>query len=178
MGWSFEWHERPRKDFIKERLEGWDTDHVTARLIDHSDRGARLWKVYEITWKQGERAGQTYRFISLDLIAKDKGGGWGYKDIDESMGPYYYDCPLRLLDAAMPAPEDKHGLEWRQKVREYHADQAARRRKMRSLKVGDVIDLRPGYSPPRLTVIQVTPRLLGRSDNGGRYRITPSCLAV
>ena len=31
--------------------------------------------------------------------------GSGYKLMDESMNPYYYDCPAKILDMLTPAPE-------------------------------------------------------------------------
>ena len=44
-------------------------------------------------------------------------GDWGYKPMDEDMGPYYYDCPLRLLDKCSPA-RTTEARAWRRKVRE------------------------------------------------------------
>ena len=61
-------------------------------------------------------------FICLYLLRGDGGSGcfkWGYKDMDESMHPYYYDCPLWLLNATRP--EGREESTWRKAVREYHA---------------------------------------------------------
>jgi hypothetical protein len=30
--------------------------------------------------------------------------GWGYKGMDESMGPYYYSCPLEFLERTDDSP--------------------------------------------------------------------------
>jgi hypothetical protein len=48
--------------------------------------------------------------------------GWGYKDLDESMGPYYFSCPLKYLDMV---PIDRYGgnAEWRAGVVAYHERQ-------------------------------------------------------
>lgn len=43
-------------------------------------------------------------------------GDWCYKDIDEGMGPHYYDCPARILDNLSPT-DDETSLEWRRKCR-------------------------------------------------------------
>ena len=59
------------------------------------------------------------RSIFLALMAGGRRDGWGYKDMDESAGPCYYDCPLGFFDLA-PPPESEHAAGWRDKVRAYH----------------------------------------------------------
>ena len=176
MGWCYANEEGPRKAFIAERLEGWDTDGATAKLLAHADHGSRLWKVYEFTYKQGERAGQTERFIALDLIAKWRGHGWGYKDMEETMGPCYYDCPLRFLEM-VPAPEGEFVQEWRARVREYWAAKAKVKAKIRSLKIGDVLSLVPGCTPQQVTIVSLKP-LRGRGPQGGIYKLAPRFIAA
>ncbi|WP_196769057.1 DUF6927 domain-containing protein [Neomoorella thermoacetica] len=39
---------------------------------------------------------------------------FGYKDMSEDMGPYYYNCPERILKLLTPT-ENKLALEWREK---------------------------------------------------------------
>ena len=68
-------------------------------------------------WLVAECRGQ--RFIACFLLEAG-GDGWGYKAMEEAMHPYYYDCPLRLLELAPVASE-----EWRRKVSEYHAGNQA-----------------------------------------------------
>ena len=83
--------------------------------------GNNLWAVQEYTYDQGEKAGQTVRFIALYLCRRRKNtrDGWGYKDMDESAGPSYYNCPISYLDM-VPDPGG-YATEWRAKVREQHA---------------------------------------------------------
>ncbi|MFZ5650718.1 MAG: DUF6927 domain-containing protein [Bacillota bacterium] len=42
---------------------------------------------------------------------------FGYKDMEESMGPYQYDCPERILKLLTPT-NDENALNWREKCRE------------------------------------------------------------
>jgi hypothetical protein len=42
---------------------------------------------------------------------------FAYKDMDESMGPYNYDCPKGILDMLTPT-ENEYALEWRKKCYE------------------------------------------------------------
>ena len=41
--------------------------------------------------------GQGEVFVALYLISNSK-GEWGYKDLDDSVGPYYFDCPLSYIE--------------------------------------------------------------------------------
>ena len=45
------------------------------------------------------------------------GMNFGYKDMDETMGPGYYDCPKTILDLLTPT-DSEWANEWRQKCRE------------------------------------------------------------
>jgi hypothetical protein len=82
-------------------------------ILGKAVRGSRLWYALE----RGDQ-----RFIVLYLTEGNRSQPiycrWGYKDMDESMHPYYYDCPLRLLDATKPDGEES---EWRKAVRARHA---------------------------------------------------------
>lgn len=42
---------------------------------------------------------------------------FGYKDMEESMGPYSYDCPGAILDLLTPT-DNENALAWRTKCRE------------------------------------------------------------
>lgn len=60
------------------------------------------------------------------------GTAWGYKDMDETMGPYYYDCPVSILNLLSPT-DNQTANEWREECRR-HAAKARERR--RAAKVG------------------------------------------
>jgi hypothetical protein len=101
--------------FIQDRLKGWNNEIARAVLLDHADHGSRLWKLYEITWKQGEHAGKTELFIAMDVIGEEPGAGWWYRDVEEGSGDFENDCPLKFLDL-VPNGNDSA---WRARVREY-----------------------------------------------------------
>ena len=102
---------------------------VKTTCLAHCFRGGRfsgvLWAVWERTFSGGERA--TERWITCDLLRYQKDYGWGYKDMEESMHPYYYCCPLKYLEMV---PIDQYGghAEWREGVRKHHAQQLEKRR--------------------------------------------------
>lgn len=136
MGWLFT-RGFARKDLIRERTQNWErtTDDgmlVKTACLAHCYRGGVysgvLWAVWERTFtKDSQNVQPSERWITCDLLRYQKDYGWGYKDMDESMHPFYYSCPLSYLEMV---PIDQYGghAEWREGVRSYHAQQAERRK--------------------------------------------------
>lgn len=122
---------------IAERAENWERTTpegmtVKSVCLAHCYRGGAfsgvLWTAWERTFvKDGTEAEPTERWIGCDLLRYQKDFGWGFKDMEESMHPYYYSCPLKYLSLV---PIDQYGgnAEWRENVQRYHARQQAKRR--------------------------------------------------
>jgi len=90
----------------------------TGRVHAHCLRGNVLWIVRGRFNKAGV---ETERWIECNLLRVAQ-GDWGYKDMDESVHPYYYTCPLSYLDLVKDFPPvNKSAEEWREKVREHWA---------------------------------------------------------
>jgi hypothetical protein len=109
MGWLFC---ASSKDELVAYIEH-DLSKVSGlTILGKAVRGSRLW--YAV-----KRGGEQY--IVLYLTEGDRSQPtqwrWGYKDMDESMHPYYYDCPIGLLDLTPQAIES----DWRKAVRAHHA---------------------------------------------------------
>lgn len=85
-----------------------------------------LWGVFKTT--NAETQTESI-FIACFLLKKSE-GLWGYKNIEESMHPYQYSCPLSYLAMAPVACE-----KWREGVRQYYQVRKERREKMKALKV-------------------------------------------
>lgn len=130
MGWLFEYYDRGRAEYLK-RLT--DKSHFAEAFTPIKSRviGNHVWQAVK-----HEPTGKV--FIHLDLIAKQRNGGWGYKGMSEHMGPYFYDCPLSLL-ALCTEPTDDAVKDWREKVQKFHADKKARPKPVSGLivKLGD-----------------------------------------
>lgn len=135
MGWLFK-SGYTRKDLIEERTRDWErpTDTgmlVKSKCIAHCYRGGvhsgALWSVWERTFeKDGKEAQPTERWIACDLL-RCQGGAWGYKDLDEAMGPYYFSCPLGYLDL-VPIEQFGGNAEWREGVKAHHTRAAEKRK--------------------------------------------------
>ena len=106
MGWSYTFKPSSMSvaDFFKKEFKG-----EFGKVIGCAVKGMRTaYLAYEIT-KDGER--KVFAFVCLLNYSKDH-YNFGYKDMDESMGPYYYDCPKRILDLLTPT-DNVNALEWR-----------------------------------------------------------------
>ena len=114
--------------------------------------------------------GKTFIFVAL--IERDR-IGYGYKDMDESMGPNNVDCPLSILDAASPVEDLYSGdplewaTKWRANVRAFHAAKKASRASAKSVKLGDKVWIANARGNP-FTVASVgraTKKIYGVSDD-------------
>lgn len=134
MGWYYP-HGVNRKELIAQRVEEWERDTgellVKSTCLKHCYRGGVfsgvLWSVWERTFtKDSKEVQPSQRWIGVDLLHCYQ-GEWGYKPLDESMGPYYFSCPLSYLDLV---PLDRYGgnSEWREAVVEHHRRQAEKRK--------------------------------------------------
>lgn len=133
MGWLFPYG-ASRADVIADvtRTHTWRGNLGEAnecRTIAKCIRGQNLWTVKELRAGNAKTA-STDRFICLYLLRKDD-GGWGYKDIEASMGPCEVNCPLSYLDLAGD-PSNDYEKTWREHVRAYHAKRKAQRTPTRS----------------------------------------------
>jgi len=130
MGWLYNTDPNQTKaDYVREILARNFTAPYTVEK--HALVGNHLWAIMSHS--------EHGRAIVLFLLSKDRGGGWGCKDMTESMGPAYYTCPLSFLDA-VPVADGPYAADWRNKVRAYHANKAKRTK----VKVGNVVRFTDG----------------------------------
>jgi hypothetical protein len=162
MGWTYGWNSK--EEIVRHLLDEQGTWTPIARSIV----GNHLWAVLEL---KTPREGLANRFIFLALLACDRSDGvWGYKDMEESMGPCEVDCPLKYLDM-VPDPGG-YATEWREKVRAFHSGKRTKQALIKSIRPGMRLKLIDGCRPPEITVISTSP-LVGYADGGGRYKIQP-----
>lgn len=119
MGWLFT--NQSKSLLIEALTSDYDSVQIRSQMLAHYLAiDDVLWSVVKLTAKQHGLpslcldAGQSANYIRCDLL-EGSTSGWGYKTIEEAMGPYYYSCPLAFLDMAAVQSQA-----WRNKVREYH----------------------------------------------------------
>jgi hypothetical protein len=164
MGWTFTFL-ASRKSIIEECTKDWgntneDGTSFESKCLRHCTRGNVLWAV----WEQrtiGPDGVKEDRFISCHLLQNGGEDGWGYKPMEECMGPYYYTCPLAYLEMVPVACE-----EWREGVRAYHAKRSRKIEKGASYRMRGV---KPPYDGATVTVTSLRP--LRGTVNGYSYRI-------
>lgn len=164
MGWTYSYGCTEKSQIRDEILR--DFRNASYTVLRHATVGNHLWLAID---KRPADGSAPQRAIVLCLLTK-RDGIWGYKDMDETMGPYYYDCPLSLL-ALFPAPSPDAGA-WRDQVRDYHGAKAVAAAARKQITPGVTIEC-DGCTPNRLMVVSVRP-LAGQDANGRLYRIKPS----
>jgi hypothetical protein len=122
MGWLYGWHSPTEvRKHLREEIE---RSHTVL-----AERATAFSTHYWVLAEREHQEGGMRRIIFLFLIRGSKRafgrGDYGYKDMDESMGPCYYDCPLDLIDMAGPPPNE-YAATWREAVRAWHAKKRAK----------------------------------------------------
>lgn len=167
MGWSyFNDPNKGLKDVIKEisadtryvKPDGSINPLLRGVTQAHCLRGLVLWTVVSIQSRDTEDGewSEVTRYIGCHLLQRaSKTLGAGHKDMDESMGPYEYSCPLAYLDMVPVAP--KGSEKWREKVRQYHAIQAKKKAltEGQRIKLSNPIGFTNGYSEDTFTVVRL-----------------------
>jgi hypothetical protein len=121
MGWTFSTYFDSNRRAVLDQEFQYETPTASTRVIKSAMVGSTYYAAVENMNKQtGER--KVFALIALTRAGRD--GGWGYKDMDETMGPYETRCPASILDLLSPT-DNQYALEWRQRCRDYIARKKA-----------------------------------------------------
>lgn len=84
------------------------------------------------TWYGAVKLKKTGDIVALIMLTSERDNFWfGYKDMDESMHPYYYDCPESILKLLSPT-DCASSISWRE---ECHKKNERRRMLNRAKKI-------------------------------------------
>lgn len=120
MGWlsmqSLGGHAGPR-EYLDNQFTHEDADHRSRVLRSSITRRVYYAAVEHVRLSEGER--EVWACVCLTRYNPKARDGYifGYKDMEESMGPYYCDCPAAILDLLTPT-DNENALSWRAKCRE------------------------------------------------------------
>lgn len=163
MGWMIGYHSRAE---LADRLsKGWSTAVSTGQCLKHRFVGFQaLWCLYEVVYAPSgpDEACEMVRFVAVHLVRKFR-EGWGYKSIEDAMGPSEINCPQSYLAGLTIDSQTKR--DWLARVREYHRCRGTGVK----FKVGQVLSMKAGCTPQQITVTRLVP-LTGESG-GIRFRI-------
>ena len=123
MGWDFRALPCCKQEIIDECVKS----ICSMTCLHQSVQGNELWTI----WEKKDGA----RIILLFLLASKK-LCWGYKEISEQAGPYYYKCPLGFLEIAPVVNKN-----WRDKVYEYHSKRLGNLSLRKQIVIGTIVGL-------------------------------------
>jgi hypothetical protein len=92
MGWHSDYNWKSKKDVVASSLQPGRFNGLN--VIAHKSTRSGLWMVVE-------NPDTGLRGIAFDLIERRDGTYW-VKEMAESDGPYYYDCPEKFLTMVPP----------------------------------------------------------------------------
>ncbi|NSW83918.1 MAG: hypothetical protein HPY90_11735 [Syntrophothermus sp.] len=106
-------HNISAKEFLKDKFT-W-TDSKTGaynRVLDCSI--VRLREAYlAVEYGDADGAKGVFGLVCLLDYRPNDYYNFGYKDMAEEMGPYFYNCPERILELLTPT-DDEWALKWRE----------------------------------------------------------------
>ena len=168
MGWTFT--NKPKGESVKEFFSkefNYENETSVGRVIDCSASLREAYLAYEIEKKNNGGQKEVVAIVCLIQYTKDPYYNFGYKDMDETMWPYYYNCPERILKLLTPTTNE-NALEWRKRCWENIERKKARPK----FEVGDILEFEEpiefsgGIKMKQLKVASKR-RLLFRDPNGG-----------
>lgn len=108
MGWTSRQQIQSDKEEILSEINC-DNEHGKWEVIDYSQKGNVAYMAVDFLNKE---TGQKKVFACVALI-RHFNGEISTKLMDESMGPYSYDCPKRILNK-LTEPSNECAANWRQ----------------------------------------------------------------
>jgi len=116
MGWTGQINRfKTVKEMLINEFSGEDESFIWS-LHDVSMKGSTL---YGIASRQDKKTGISLSEAIVILTRKDRDGWTYYKEMGETVHPYYYDAPKRLLDKldALYPPLNENSTIWRANCR-------------------------------------------------------------
>lgn len=172
MGWLSGWHSRA--ELVDHLTRDQRTDHENGRsstwkVLKKAFRGNNLWTVIErADYLDGEQSNAD-KFICLFMLQRFGNEGWGYKPVEASAGPVYYNCPTSWFHE-VPIDGD-YDCRWREACLE---SQSRRKRLRPGIRIEFDRDIRfsDGCTGRLFEAVKSGSRLYFRREDGGYVRLT------
>jgi hypothetical protein len=143
MGWLFH-NEKLRQETPVQYITREFTHTSGTRHATVLDAAAVRGTIYAAIRNTDKETGKSYVFCAVILFKNSKKNGFGYKDMDEGMGPCEVDCPnriMRLLSPVEDMPNPGYAADWRARVAQAKAARRKVADRLGRLKPGDRIRL-------------------------------------
>ena len=170
MGWTYIKKVDDVIGYLKNELNS-ENSEVKFRILEMKKIGKVVYIATEYTKKQNMET----RIFGTVVLTENSDGEFGYKIMDEEMGPCYYDCPAKILNLLTP-PLNNNAKCWRE-LCWLQVQQKAQKAKglkdlQKTLKPGNRVELITGCKPQTVVFYGWKgSKLIGR-DNGLMYQIS------
>ena len=148
MGWLYK--NEPIDDPVEYLIDRYT--HDGERSLHQVLAAARVANTVYMAIKYTEKAtGKSFVFAAVILVSNTREHGFGYKDMDETMGPCECACPdriMRLLSPVADIPNPSYAADWRARVAAHKQAAAALRAKRKRLQPGSIATLPHAVSFP------------------------------
>ena len=99
-----------------DELYNWSNEKKTVRVLRSSMKGNVYYAAVEITTSESKEVIGVVA-VTAGADKNDPYFNFGVKTMDETMQPFYYDCPKGILDLLTPT-DNECANEWRRLCRE------------------------------------------------------------
>ena len=125
-----------------------ENENTLWEVVKSSMRGSTYYAAVKMTDKETGKF-EIFGAVFLTRINNRSYFNFMYKDMDETCGPYEYDCPKGILDL-LTKTDDEWANEWRKKCRE-KLERKTPGQKLSKLPIGTTIEINWNGEPTRLT---------------------------
>lgn len=105
MGWDGYKTSAPIPQLVAERLN-YSNEYGSNTILAQSTRGGATYAAVHVKRSDHERnaevRGNDFIVGYVVLHRRERDGTVMFKDMDETAGPFYYDCPKKILDMLTP----------------------------------------------------------------------------
>jgi hypothetical protein len=137
MGWLYQYD--PVENPVAYLAEKYNCG--TLQVLAAARVGSTVYMAIRSTEKA---SAASHVFAAVILISNTRKHGFGYKDMDESMGPCQCDCPARIMRLLTPIadlPNPGYAADWRARVAERKNEKHRQRARRQSLRIGSIVTL-------------------------------------
>lgn len=123
-------------------LYTWEGEKTKNEVIKSSMRGSVYYAAVRTTDKTTGHS-EVFAAVCLTSTRQDGGFNFGYKGMDEDMGPCEDDCPKGIL-VLLTDTGSKYANEWRERCWAKIRDKKQNRQSLASIKIGEIIEFERG----------------------------------
>lgn len=109
-----------KREMDEEIFREWETPDGNCKLIKSAMYGSTYYGAIQKTNSRTKES-EVFAVVVLTSVENNKFFNMSYKDMDETMLPFYYDCPESILKLLTPT-DNKNANIWREKCRKRNKD--------------------------------------------------------